>query len=186
LASGNHRIVYSDPRDPSRVIKVPKNGRSVRPDNLIESLYLKHMKKKGKSLLYVTDFFGWVDTDLGRGAIFERIKDFNGADSVSLKQWIDGSFERIELGKTLLEELGKYLLKNRVVFADPSLGNLLIQEYEPEHFRLRIIDGLGGRHMDKKFKMTLASSLYEGVRAKKQWRKLLDTWEKATLQGLER
>ncbi len=171
ITSGHKRDCYRFPNDPTKLIKIEKKHK-LSEDNLIEKTYYNYLLRKRKSLAHIAKFHGSIETSLGYGLVFERISNYDGSDSKTLSEIIEkGLLKRDELS-ILIKELGDFLIKNNIVFADVSLVNVLYQ-IQKNKCKLIIIDGLGGRHFDLKFKMRMLLPFFGRYKIKTQWKKFL-------------
>lgn len=72
----------------------------------------------------------------------------------------------------LLGELRLYLLKYGIAVSDLSMNNLILKlDVEA---RLYLVDGVGGRNFDLKYRIRKRFSFYARYKMKQQWPKLLD------------
>ena len=113
IASGEDRIVYQDPENPNRCIKIPKQAfdetfhvRGIRDKlylwtrggnknyfnyNYIDVCYIDWLKKrKTKNLFdHIPKCYGFVDTDLGPGVAWELIRNPDSSSCLSLRDWTE-------------------------------------------------------------------------------------------------
>ena len=92
---------------------------------------------------HIPRYYGKIDTNLGRGMVFDLVSDFDGRISQSLWDYFQQGIPLSEFDP-YLEELKQYLLDNLVVFsADMGRFNVLFQRLSESSARLVVIDGLG-------------------------------------------
>ncbi|OCL85819.1 YrbL family protein [Arcobacter porcinus] len=166
---GGLRRVYDHPNDDSKIIKISCGNNS---QNELEYSYFKYLKNENISYDYITKFYGKVNTNLGEGLVFEKIFNYDGTKSLTVKE----ALQKKIISKEHFEELGKelriYLFENNILFVDISLYNVLLQEYERNRYKMVVIDGLGGRYkIDCKFHIRLAFKFLAKRKTKQQWGK---------------
>ena len=76
---GRHRACYIHPADTSKCIKVVHNpGEHAFQEIKRELAYYKHLESYLKDWSGLPRFYGEVETNLGRGFVYDRIVDFDG------------------------------------------------------------------------------------------------------------
>lgn len=148
LGKGVHKAVYIDPRDRRRCIKVPYHL----PDSDLrkEMAYRKALSRRHKQVPLLPAYYGTVETEKGKGYVFERIVDFNGMTSLDLVEY----FERVRDGKAggwpqpaavLARLRGLMREEAPIVARHCGLVNILVQRLSPDadDFTLKIIDDIG-------------------------------------------
>ncbi|SFV67397.1 hypothetical protein MNB_SM-5-646 [hydrothermal vent metagenome] len=185
LGSGNERFCYLHPEDFNRVIKVPHNKREKsRHQNELEYRYMRYLQEHNIDISHLTACYGWVETDMGRGLLFQRVRDKDGDDSITFNEALKSGILSVEEAKKLLQELRLYLEKNSILFIDVGLDNILCQKQEDGSYKLVIIDGVGARRLGVKFWFYLHCKLYTNYKVKRQWKKLEDNFNKLVLELL--
>lgn len=139
---------------------------------------MKYLKDRSKDLSHIAKYYGSIETNSGLGVIFERIKDFDGVPSKSFRYMIANKLLPYEVQEALIEELRVYLFTNQILFVDTSLTNIFCKYLGKEKYKLIIIDGLGAKRFDMKFKLYLTSKLYTKYKVKKQWDKFMVMYDK--------
>lgn len=179
LGSGNERFCYLHPDDEDKVIKIPHNKREKsRHQNELEYQYMSYLQQHNADMSHIAACYGWIETDMGRGLVFQRVHDANGMDSITLNKALKESVLTVEEAKKLLEELRVYLEQNTILFVDVGLDNILCQKQEDGSYKLVIIDGLGARRPGLKFWFYLHCKPYAKYKVQTQWKKLADNFEK--------
>lgn len=135
LASGDTRKVYTHPEDPALCIKIPKPSLKRRTLRR-EIRYLRKYATRASSFL--TLFHGTVDSNLGKGYIYDLIRDEDGSVSRTLAQCrdLDGLEEKIY-------DLYLTCLKNKVILSDMNLRNILARRGKGSDYDLWVVDGIG-------------------------------------------
>ncbi len=139
LGRGLSKAVYAHPDDPALCVKIIENDNH---DWRRELAYRNVRKRKGLSDGPLPAYYGPVDTTLGEGFLFECIRDYDGALSVTLADRL-AEENGESFAESALPRLRRLLLEERVILSDPNPDNFLVQRTGPEAYRLRIIDGLG-------------------------------------------
>ena len=99
--------------------------------------------KKYESRIRLPRYCGSINTNLGKGYIFERIKDWDGKTSVTLKKYCENGVEQNYI-QELLYKMYNSLLINRIQVSDFHSGNILVNYKTPDaEPNLVIIDGIG-------------------------------------------
>ena len=179
IGRGYKRDCYRLPDDPEKVVKIEHTDDPSKNDNRIESSYYTHLQKHGVDFSHIARCYGWVETSLGRGLLFERIINHDGTLPVTLESMIKekGPLDKQAL-EPLIQELGAYLKTNQILFADVGLRNILCQEIQPGTWRLVIIDGLGSTKMDLRFRLRMLFPLYNRYKIAIQWKRFIVSYER--------
>lgn len=152
IGRGGVRNVYQHPTDSDKCIKLLFNEKKRRAVKREES-YLNIYWREHKPFDHLSRFFGHCHTTLGRGGIFELIKDYNGLISSPLTAFLPGNKLADKLIPTqivsLLHQLHDHLLIHCIIVSDPAPGNIVVKYLTPEHPRLVLIDGIGNPHFIK-------------------------------------
>ncbi len=142
LGTGKERICYRHPQEPERVIKLQRGD--INKQSRREIDFYRRMRQRGMTNFYhIPRYYGKIDTNLGRGMVFDLVSDFDGRISQSLWDYFQQGIPLAEF-YPYLEELKQYMLDNLVVFsADMGRFNVLFQRLSESSARLVVIDGLG-------------------------------------------
>ena len=171
IGSGEDRIVYQDPVTHNRCIKISRifveqefNIRSIRDwlfwlsrgrniqyfdYNFIDVLYFQFLQKQKNSQVFdhLPKCYGFVDTDMGKGAAWEVIRNSNGSPCISLR---DCSLQPEILGvnqKELLRQglnvFFKWQLKHHIMLRDMNLNNILVRQINNSKIFLYHVDAIG-------------------------------------------
>ncbi|MCT7512591.1 PhoP regulatory network YrbL family protein [Aliarcobacter cryaerophilus] len=178
FASGGERDCYVHPDNNKKLIKIEQNNKT-RNQNELEFLYYNYLEKNKISQEHIAKCYGYVDTNLGKGLVFEKIVNYNGTEALSFSDVISKNLLSDSKELELIEELKNYIFSNNILFVDVGFFNILCQEVEKDKFKLIIIDGLGGRRVGFKFNLYLKSSLFTKYKIKKQWKKTENEYKNA-------
>jgi len=127
-----------------------------------------------------------VDTDFGKGLVFERVVDFDGEDSKFLRNCLQENIFTKDQEKRLLDDLKKYLEDNEILFIDCSSHNVFCKKVSADKYTLIIYDGLGARRDNIKLTLYMKSRFYTRYKIKKQWKLFMKNCEKAKNLGLKK
>jgi len=171
LGSGEDRVVYPHPENPDLCIKIPKrpvsklNVSGVR-DTLFylsrgcnkESLDYNHVdvdyaerlvrRNAENSFQHIPRCYGSVDTDLGPGVAWQRIRDFDEQPCATLMDYKRRqrpllTDKETTMLWTALQEFFSWQLKNGIMLREMAYTNLMVCRLSPEHVRIYHIDAIG-------------------------------------------
>jgi len=168
VAEGTDRKCFRHPTDERRCIKVLHPD--TRPGRFWRELrYFRSLQRRGVDFSHLTPYRGMVNTNLGRGAIFDLVLDDDGRISRSLHHYLgknDGEFNARMVEE--MERLKQNLYDQWIVFHDLNPTNILVKRLGYDEYRLVVIDGIGHNHF-----VPLAS--YSATLARK---KLVRVWNR--------
>ncbi|MGJ0339015.1 YrbL family protein [Aliarcobacter cryaerophilus] len=177
LGKGNNRECYVSPKDSYKVIKISISKKSYKNQNIIEDRYYKYLEKNKISQEHIVKCYGYVDTNLGKGLVFEKIVNYDGTmPTLFSKVLLEKRVLNTEDLDSLIEELKKYIFNNEILFIDVATSNIFVQEIKKDKFKLIIFDGLGGISYFRLL-MCLYSKWYKKRAIKKAWSKFLKNIE---------
>ena len=143
IAEGTDRKCYRHPRFPDRCIKVLHPHRH-RRRSYREIRYFRRLCRRDIEWQRLTRYHGQVETNLGRGGVFELVADHNGEVSKSLEYYLqreDAAF--LQWASEDLNTLTRELYDQWVVFHDLNPSNIVVRRTAPGEQRLVVIDGIG-------------------------------------------
>jgi len=142
IASGTNRACYIHPTDEQKCIKITISGNHKETNR--EANYYKYLQKKDVSWDMLAKFYGFVETDIGKGEVVELIRNYDLDISKSLDHYFRKikSQQDINFFLNLLVKLKKYLYKEKIYIKDLNAVNIVYQKYNQTDGRLVIIDGL--------------------------------------------
>ena len=148
IAKGGTRTCYQHPTQKNCLVKVVHvRGIRMYLRTLREIYYTK--KYKSKSFNEIPFYYGTAKTNLGTGYIFEKVKDWNDATSITLLEFIkkNGINEKI---LAMISKMYASFLKHRALLHDLHPGNIVVciktKENEPY---LILVDGIGNNDFIK-------------------------------------
>jgi len=178
VAVGGERTCYAYPNCDDKIIKVVHAKGKHNEQNEVEKIYFEYLKKKNTNLSHIATYYGEIDTNFGRGLVFERVLDYDKAQSKSIRYFMVHSLISQDLQKKLLFELRDYLSKNSILFIDTSLTNIFCKKIDENNYKLVIVDGLGAKRLGFKFWLYRHCKIYEKYKIIKQWNKLFKMYKK--------
>jgi len=99
---------------------------------------------------FAAQCYGWVQTNIGAAILVEKIIDYDGKISLTLKQSLEAGNLNWEQVENMLSSLKKWAIEYAVVISELNVKNLMHRKSKAvDH--LVIIDGLGGRKPDLVF-----------------------------------
>ena len=176
LAKGGERFCFIHPEDKLKIIKTLKPELKIHnQQNELEYIYYEYLyyNHKIEDLLNIAQCFGWVDTNYGKGLMFQRILDYDGEQSKHLRYYLRNNLLSKQQEEYLLNDLKYFLEKNLILFIDVSTVNLFCKRISEKDYKLVIFDGLGARRKGIKLTFYMKSKLFSKYKIKKQWKKFL-------------
>ena len=174
IGEGGERYCYSLPGDPKCCVKVTKPGLSGRLEqSVVEYDYYRILKRRKVPLDHLPDCYGWIETNFGEGLVYERVVSKPEESlSVTLREALKNNLITIDKMYEALDELRFFLLKYDVATSDLCMNNLIVDLYGDIKFYL--VDGVGGRNFDFKYKLRKRLPFYGKYKVKQQWPMLLN------------
>lgn len=138
IGKGRDRVCYQHPIDPSLCIKISirNNKQSVR-----EADYFQYLYTRSLDLSLLSCYKGEVETNLGKGYMFELVRNHNGAISETLTQMLQKKTISAERVVAEAAKLRAYLINNKICVRDISPSNIVVQNLGTTQC-LRVIDGV--------------------------------------------
>lgn len=161
LGTGDNRYCYEHPEDSTRCIKVDKpwnygfhNSRQKRIKKAImpwladfssnreeARFYWSRVNKIGdKFYLHGPHCFGIVQTNIGPGLVFERIRDTNGCYSERLDHYVQKNPEELGCLLSLVDKLRAFLLDHELYLFTSNPDNFLVQLRDGKAYTIFVID----------------------------------------------
>ncbi len=147
IGVGEHKKVYVHPDDETLCVKVLHYGETDE-DWQKELRYRRSRERRGLSSTLLTQYYGACPLEGGGiGHIFERVRDFDGQDSLSFQQHVDlnRSSPRIDFNAVITGMVTfRYLLfQEKIITSNMEPCNFSVQIVAPDFYRLRIMDNIG-------------------------------------------
>ncbi len=142
FAEGDDRKCYVHPEDDKLCIKILHDNIDYKVQKR-EVAYYNLLKKKKISWDMLSKYYGEIDTNFGRGVVFEFIRDYDGDVSKTLDFYFSKEDKlSIELAYKL-EKLKNYLYEEGIVFRDLITQNIVVKKESNYKYKLVVIDGIG-------------------------------------------
>ena len=167
LGDGNHKIVYAHPTDKNLCVKILFTEPDTDFDR--EMKYRRALGNKVEKMTLLTKYFGEVETNKGKGYLFERVIDFDGSVSKTVLDHIQKPKSIDELIDLLLN-FKKVFIAEKFVAAGMDPDNFMVQRISENERRIRIIDNIG---TSAKFPILYYSDFLMAKRARKYWRRFV-------------
>ena len=144
LGRGLRRECYFHPEDENKCIKIVVAGDH--KETVREQSYYRLLEKRNIDWRMLASFYGNVETNLGEGAVFELIRDYNGEVSKTLVHYFSADNETDRnypyLYQALLA-LKQYLLKWKIVTISLKPQNIVFKKTNESEGFLVVIDNIG-------------------------------------------
>ena len=144
LGRGLRRECYFHPEDENKCIKVVVAGDH--KETVREQSYYRFLEKRNIAWRMLARFYGNVETNLGEGAVFELIRDYNGAVSKTLDHYfspINETDRDYQYLYQALHGLKQYLLKWKIVTMSLKPQNIVYKKTDDSEGFLVVIDNIG-------------------------------------------
>lgn len=144
IGSGRHRRCYCHPQDNRKCIKVLYNADECGVKEVKrETSYYRKKSSQIKDCLAIPNYYGKVNTNLGKGYIFDLVTDYDGQISKSLDHYIQHKKLPASLIKQKLEDLRNTLIESGISTMTLKEYNILYQRTAPGEGHLVVIDNIG-------------------------------------------
>ena len=177
LGKGGERSSYIHPKDNTKIIKVLFSENKHNNQNELDYYYYNYLNKKNVQFTHITKCFGWINTNKGKGLIFERVENYDKSTIRTLSYYSKYNLFDSKLDNLLISELKNYLFTNDILFVDASLSNVFCQKIGENQYKLIIFDGLGARRTGLKLWLYTHSILFTRYKIKKQWNVFLENFK---------
>ena len=144
LGKGLRRECYFHPEDENKCIKIVVAGDH--RETAREQSYYRLLEKRNIAWEMLARFYGNVETNLGEGAVFELIRDYNGEVSKSLVHYFSADNETDRNYQYLYQALlllKQYLLKWKIVTIALKPQNIVYKKTNESEGFLVVIDNIG-------------------------------------------
>ena len=167
LGDGNHKIVYAHPTDKNLCVKILFTTPDTDFDK--EMRYRKALGNRVDKMSLMTKYYGEVETNKGKGYLFERVFDFDGSTCKTVLQHLQNPISTDDLVDLLLN-FKKAYINEKFIAAGTDPDNYLVQRISPTERRVRIIDNIGTA---ARFPILYYSDFLMAKRARKYWRRFV-------------
>jgi hypothetical protein len=143
VGRGLHRDCYRHPQNKNLCIKIVVHGNA---QVQREKRYYRHLEKRGISWDMIPMFHGDIETNLGRGSVFDLVSDHDGSVSKTLEYYLSSNkiteahYNGLSNALYLLKD---YLLQQHIITMTLKPYNVSCKKMKSGSFRLFIVDNLG-------------------------------------------
>lgn len=146
IGKGAHKAVYKHPHNADLCVKLIYSEPDV--DLERELRYRKIRDRRGQATILLPKYHGPVVTSQGTGYIFERVCDYDGMNSITLKDYLSNpppinlcllQSEIVDL----LKRFKRQWFQEKIVTSDVDPANFLIQKLSAVEKQIRIVDNIG-------------------------------------------
>jgi len=173
LGRGNERICWAHPFDSAVCVKTVRPGVKGRGQNDLDLHYYQVLQARGIGGPRIPAVLGWVDTDQGRGLLVERVSGPDGASPVSVAKALQEGRLSPDQARKLIDEAFAWFVARAVVVSDSNPEHLVLRQDGVGKDILAVVDGLGGRHLDLRYRLRNWVPWYAKRKSRKTWRELL-------------
>ena len=153
IATSKTRKCYLHPDDPDRVIKIIRRPTPFykRDANWKEWRHYRYLQKRHPRLDFISTYYGFVETNRGRGLMSDCIRDYDGSVSVRLEKALinPSAYDWAALEKSI-DRFSKNIVENNIQLFDLNQFNILIQVLSVGNYRPVSID-IKGRFNNYEF-----------------------------------
>ncbi|SDQ70996.1 YrbL family protein [Pseudovibrio sp. Tun.PSC04-5.I4] len=149
LAAGGVRKVYVHSETPNKCIKVDKLTDHLGEWGTAHELeYYSYLEEKRGYLDFyaVAKFHGTVETNQGKGAVFDLVRDEDTQEPSQTLYHVMCKFhssKERDMHKSALREFRRKLLKDRILCRDLNPWNVVVQKKKDGNIQYVLIDGVG-------------------------------------------
>lgn len=169
IGKGRHRECFEHPANPGRCIKVVVAGHI--NENRREARYYAMLDRRGISWEMLTVFHGLVETNRGEGAVFDLVRDGNGAVSKTLRQYLENEVLSVQYGEAIrvaMPALRGYLLQHLIVTKTLKPANIVFQRTASGDGKLVVVDNVGNSDF---VPLSKYSSTFARLKIVRKWRR---------------
>lgn len=173
IGRGAERAVYRIPDNPRLCVKITYNIRSKRKSlqNDRDSEFYHWLEKKNICWTNLARCYGWQETNLGKGLVFDFVADDFGCARKRLDFYRDSKKLSDEYIFKQLLLLRQYCLDNHIILCDLTLENIVFDSDVAGDCKLILVDGVGNTDL-----LTVISSNISILARRKimrKWRRFL-------------
>jgi len=144
IGRGLRRECYFHPEDESKCIKIVVVGDH--KETVREQSYYRLLERRKISWNMLARFYGNIETNRGKGAVFELIRDYTGEVSKTLEHYFsvnNGSHLNYQSLTRSLPLLKEYLLQWKIVTMSIKPQNIVYKRISAHEADLVVIDNVG-------------------------------------------
>lgn len=183
IAESKTRHCYLHPDTPDKVIKIIvdlKEQKKRIDSNIKEWRYYQRLIKMPISLDFIPDYYGFVNTNKGRGLVSECIRDFDGSISVRLQEVVSHRVNyNLSQIEDKLEKLSRFIINNNIQLFDLNRYNILIQVLEDGSYNPVSIDLKGPYNNYEFIPFSTYIPYFSRLKLERRGKRLMDIIRKA-------
>ena len=147
IGQGLHRACYHHPENDGLCVKVVVAEGGAK-ESAREEMYYQHLAKTNVFSKSIPKFYGIIETNLGKGSIFELVRSEDGEVSSSLEtvlhhQRVSNNLEEEQSIRRGLNQLRKELVQSNIITMTLHPKNILCKKNQKNFCRLVVIDNIG-------------------------------------------
>lgn len=145
VGKGCHKLTYLHPEDKKKCVKVIYNSEG-NIDISRELRYRAYRDEKGQTSTVLPAYYGEVETEKGKGYVFEYVCDYDGSISMTLMDYIENLdlFEQdLDEIIVLMRELKEHLFADKIISMGITPENIVIPKISPTEKKIYLITDLG-------------------------------------------
>ena len=142
IGKGRERTVYLHPKEKQYCIKIANEKSSRNRKAMLREI--KYLRRHQNYLKHLSKYQYTVTTNLGKGYVFDLVRDYNNCISKTLSFYIESS--QIDILVDLREKIDNIfedLLRRKAVVHDLKPHNIMVQWHSNSKYSLVIVDGFG-------------------------------------------
>lgn len=144
IGEGSFSRSYIHPHNENLCIKIPRKDVTKKEGSRKREVkYLKSLKKRGKSFEMLYEYHYDVLTNLGKGHVYDLVRDYDGSISKNLGYYLSLGDQKVcsEIVRHI-ELLRRYLVHEYILFTDLKEDNILLKQVSANKTKLIIVDGV--------------------------------------------
>lgn len=182
IGHGLHKECYHYPGRDDLCVKVAYNHGGV-VDLRRETRYRRVLQFHHADTSMLPAYYGTVDTNKGKGYVYEIIRDYDGKVSQNLEYFFsheDVLHEHFEMIIEQLEQFHQKLYKNSILTMGIVPENIIVQQYEKGKYTFRLINDMGSAAL---IPLEYVVDSIAKIRVNKRWNQFLKRMEKWHREG---
>jgi len=175
IGSGLHKMTFTHPYFKDRCVKIPV-GSLGRRDMSREIYYRSIRKSLGWKSSVLPTYFGDSMTSMGKGYVFELIRNYDGSRCLTLRDWLNDvkqpkRCEAMPDPSLIMKDFKMRLFQERLVTMDLFPENILFQRETVGKTRVMLINDLGSASL---IPLEYYLPLFARLRLIRRWRRFVD------------
>jgi len=181
FSKGTTRKCFLHPENNDLCIKIPLVNEGKRNKGILKAVHRENkfylrLKKRNVSWEHLSQYKGDVDTNLGRGSVYQLIRNDNGEIATNLEHYLQSKNQLInsDVLSNVLDELYAYMQANQILTTSLLPRNIVLHQHH-EQMKLVIIDDIGSSEF---IPVSQYISFFAEKKIKRKWAKfkeIIDT-----------